>query len=501
MLAVCVSQTTNMGMHNNTCGGGAVNGGVGGGGDMMSYATHTPAAADDYYGGASGLVADYDLPQCLGGRPPLEPAYAAECYYEKNASAADYRSYYGGDGAYDQLAADVGGGSYHAHHQHHHHHHQHHHQHGHHNHQHPLQSAEAAVIITSSDGLSYTNLDCNGIAAAVHGQEYGAYSDDGGGGGGGGYNNGYGGHHHRDENGVRNESYCGGGGASVDNAFFNMHLNHNNDHSTRPAVQQPRPPSAQPPPAPVQPSAQTAAAVAAVPLQLQATPTSGDDRCTRVIKQEASSGGQCYGGRDGTSPYSDDASAYRATLIAGQPQQHVQQQHHHHIHHQQQQQQQQQQHHQHHQTQQQQQQHCGRQNSGGQQKHGAAAVAASSAVQTAVPTYKWMQVKRNVPKPAAHWDRWEMELIARDFSQPFSAFSSYEELDRKPQLTGGGFVDICGKLMLNPPLVDFHDTKTLLLVSLELYDEGSLRNRTSNVYFENIKQASTLCTQHNAQIP
>jgi hypothetical protein len=25
---------------------------------------------------------------------------------------------------------------------------------------------------------------------------------------------------------------------------------------------------------------------------------------------------------------------------------------------------------------------------------------AASAVQTAVPTYKWMQVKRNVPKPA-----------------------------------------------------------------------------------------------------
>ncbi|CAI6351759.1 unnamed protein product [Macrosiphum euphorbiae] len=394
-----------MGMHNNTCGGGVVNGSVGvsGSGDMMSYATHTPTTADDYYGGASGLVADYDLPQCLGGRPPLEPAYAAECgvYYEKNSSAADYRSYYGGgggDGAYDQLAVDVGGGSYHAHHQHHHHHHQHHHQHGHHNHQHPLQSAEAAVIITSSDGLSYTNLDCNGIASAVHGQDYGAYSDDGA--GGGGYN-GYGGHH-RDDNAVRNESYCGGGGASVDNAFFNMHLNHNNEHSAagRQAVQQPRPPSAQPPPPPVQSSAQTTVTVAASPLQLQPTPTPGDDRCPRVIKQEASSGGQCYGGRDGTSPYSDDASAYRTSMIAGQPQQHVQQQqqHHHHLHHQQQQQQQQ--HHQHHHHQPQQQQHCSRSNSGAQQKHGAATVPASSAVQTAVPTYKWMQVKRNVPKPA-----------------------------------------------------------------------------------------------------
>jgi len=395
-----------MGMHNNTCGGGVVNGGVGvsGSGDMMSYATHTPTTADDYYGGASGLVADYDLPQCLGGRPPLEPAYAAECgvYYEKNASAADYRSYYGGggggDGAYDQLAVDVGGGSYHAHHQHHHHHHQHHHQHGHHNHQHPLQSAEAAVIITSSDGLSYTNLDCNGIASAVHGQDYGAYSDDGG----GGYN-GYGGHH-RDDNAVRNESYCGGGGASVDNAFFNMHLNHNNEHSAagRQAVQQPRPSSAQPPPPPVQSSAQTTATVAASPLQLQPTSTPGDDRCPRVIKQEASSGGQCYGGRDGTSPYSDDASAYRTSMIAGQPQQHVQQQqqHHHHLHHQQQQQHHQHHHHQPQQQQQQQQQHCGRPNSGAQQKHGAATAAASSAVQTAVPTYKWMQVKRNVPKPA-----------------------------------------------------------------------------------------------------
>jgi len=392
-----------MGMHNNTCGGGAVNGGVSvsGGGDMMSYATHTPATADDYY--ASGLVADYDLPQCLGGRPPLEPAYAAECgvYYEKNASTADYRSYYGGgggDGAYDQLAVDVGSGSYPAHHQHHHHHHQHHHQHGHHNHQQTLQSAEAAVIITSSDGLSYTNLDCNGISAAVHGQDYGAYPDDGG-----GNYNGYSGHH-RDDNVVRNESYCAGGGASVDNAFFNMHLNHNNEHSAtgRQAVQQPRPPSTQPPPPSVQSSAQTTATVAAAPLQLQPTSTSGDDRCPRVIKQEASSGGQCYGGRDGTSPYSDDASTYRTSLIASQPQQHVQQQqqHHHHLHHQQQQQHHHHHHHQPQQQQQQQQQHCGRQNIGAQQKHGAAAAATAVAASSTVPTYKWMQVKRNVPKPA-----------------------------------------------------------------------------------------------------
>lgn len=419
-----------MGMHNNTCGGGVVSGGGsvgggggGGGGNMMAYSSHTPAVADDYYGGAGdgggcGLVADYDLPQCLGGRPPLEPSYAAECgvYYEKNASAADYRTYYGGgDGAYDQLAVDVGG-------YHHHHHHHHHGGGGHHNH-HP-QSAEAAVIITSSDGLSYTNLDCNGVAAAVHlhggGQaDYGVYSDDGG----GGYN-GYGAGH-RDDN-VRGESYCGGG-ASVDNAFFNMHLNHNDHASTTVAgrlqpqqpvqqqQQQPRPSSTQPPPpSSVQSSVQTTAVTATQQQQPPLTPTSGtsDERCPRTIKQEVTTGVQCYGGgQDGSSPYNDDPSAYHVALGAGQQQQqhiqHQQQQHNHHHHHQHQQQQQQ---HHHHLHQSQQQQHCGRSSTGSQQKHGAT-TAAASAVQTAVPTYKWMQVKRNVPKPAGKFSRYNKSTL------------------------------------------------------------------------------------------
>jgi len=391
-----------MGMHNNTCGvvsgdGSGGGGGGGGVGNTMAYTSHAPAAADDYYGGGCGLVADYDLPQCLGGRPPAEPAYAAECgvYYEKNAS--DYRPYYngGGDGggAYDQMAADVGGGY-------HHHHHHHHHLHSEH-HDHQPQSAEAAVIITSSDGLSYTNLDCNGVAAAVHvqhggGQDYGAYPDDG--------YNGYGGH--RDDN-VRGEPYCGGG-ASVDNAFFNMHLDHADhaavagrlQHRSQPA-QQPRPSSAQPPqPSQPQSCAQTTGTAAIQRHQRSSlTPTTvsgGDDRCPRAIKQEVTAAGvRCYG-QDGPSSYHDDpSSSYRA----GQQQQHVQHQqqhqqlHHQHHHHQHQQHQ-----HNHHQQQPHQQQlHCGRQNGGAQQKHGVVA----AAVQTAVPTYKWMQVKRNVPKPAA----------------------------------------------------------------------------------------------------
>ncbi|XP_050419663.1 homeotic protein labial-like [Adelges cooleyi] len=302
-----IYQTSNMGMHNaNTCAG--------------NMYTHT--AGDDYYGGL-----EYD-PQCMG-RPPLESTAYAECYYQKN-TAADYRTYYGdaaiGGYASDPLQLQQQSAD------------------GYHQAAAATTAAEADVIITSSDGLSYTNLDCNGGGGGTptggnghHVHDYGTY-------GGGdevavGYNGKpYAGYVRDDA-----EPYCG---TSVDNAFFNMHLNHHSHHHHH--------------------------------HHEQSTPAVTDDRCPR-IKQESSS--QCYGTQDSPSPY-HEAAAYQQHQL-GQPQHAVHQQHLH--------QQQQQQH------QQQQQQHC-RQNGGSQNqlqqpKHG-------STTPTTVPTYKWMQVKRNVPKPA-----------------------------------------------------------------------------------------------------
>ncbi|XP_050547358.1 homeotic protein labial-like isoform X1 [Daktulosphaira vitifoliae] len=290
-----IYQTPNMGMHNsNTC---AAN-------------MYTHSMGDDYYGGL-----DYD-PQCLG-RPPLDTSVYAECYYPKNGTS-DYRTYYSdasAGGAYgsDPTQQPTDGG-YHQ----------------------TAAATEADVIITSSDGLSYTNLDCSVGGGTVtanighHSHDYGAYGTD---------EVGYGSKPYASYGREDTESYCG---TSVDNAFFNMHLNHHHPHHHQHHH-----------------------------LHEQQTPPVTDERCPR-IKQEVTP--HCFGAQDSSSPYQDTAT-YQQHQIS-QPQHVVHQQHLH----------------------QQQQQQCGQngtsQNQLQHQKH-------SSVAPTAVPTYKWMQVKRNVPKPAA----------------------------------------------------------------------------------------------------